>query len=99
MIGKKVIIRSEEAGVFFGTLEEKNDTQTGIEVKLTNCRRIWYWEGATTLSQLSQEGTILPKECLFTVTVPEIVIEKVVEILPCSEKGIESIESVPIWKL
>jgi hypothetical protein len=99
MIGKKVIIRSEEAGVFYGTLEEKNDTQTGIEVKLTNCRRIWYWEGATTLSQLSQEGTIVPEKCEFTMSVPEIVIEKVVEILPCSEKGIKSIEGVKVWKI
>lgn len=95
----KVIIRSEEAGVFFGTLEEKNDTQTGIEVKLSNCRRIWYWEGATTLSQLSQEGTSLPEKCQFTIEVPEIIIEKVVEILPCSDVAIKSIEEVPVWKL
>lgn len=98
-MNNKVIIRSEEAGVFYGTLEEKNDTQTGIEVKLSNCRRIWYWEGAATLSQLSQEGTKFPEKCQFTVVVPEITIEKVVEILPCSEEGIKSIEEVPIWKL
>ena len=71
----KVIIRSEEAGVFFGTLEEKNDTQ------------------------LSQEGTSLPERCQFTVVVPEIIIEKVVEILPCSDVAIKSIEEVPVWKL
>ena len=94
----KVIIRSIEAGVFYGTLKEKNDTQTGIEVILENCRRIWYWEGATTLSQLSQEGTVSPEKCQFTMHVPEIIIEKV-EILPCSEQGIKSIEEVPIWKL
>lgn len=95
----KVIIRSIEAGVFYGTLEEKNDTQTGIEVKLSNCRRMWYWEGAATLSQLSQEGTKFPDKCQFTVVVPEIIIEKVVEILPCSDIAAKSIEEVPVWKL
>lgn len=95
----KVIIRSIEAGVFYGTLEEKNDTQTGIEVKLSNCRRIWYWDGAATLSQLSQEGTQTPDKCQFTMSIPEIIIEKVVEIIPCSDIAIKSIEEVPIWKL
>ena len=34
MIGKKVIIRADRAGVFFGTLKEKN----GNEVTLSDCR-------------------------------------------------------------
>lgn len=39
---KKVIVRGDRSGVFFGTLAERN----GREVKLKNCRRIWYWAGA-----------------------------------------------------
>lgn len=42
MLNKRVIIRAEKAGVFYGTLQKKN----GTEVTLTDCRRIWYWDGA-----------------------------------------------------
>lgn len=37
-IGKRVIVRCTNAGVFYGTLREKE----GQEVILTDCRRIWY---------------------------------------------------------
>lgn len=49
---KKVIVRGDRSGVFFGTLEERN----GREVKLSNCRRLWYWDGAASNFQLAAEG-------------------------------------------
>ena len=94
MQNKKVIIRADRAGVFFGTLKEKN----GTEVTLTDCRRIWYWDGAASISQLAVDGTTKPDSCKFTVTVPEIIITGVIEIIPCSDKAIESIEGVKEWK-
>lgn len=93
-IGRKVIVRGDRSGVFFGTLAEKDDS----EVMLTNCRRIWYWEGAASLSQLAVDGTAEPDECKFTVTVDEIVIIDAIEIIPCTDKAIESIEGVEEWK-
>ena len=47
-IGKYVIVRGDRSGVFAGTLA----TRDGREVQLTDCRRIWYWEGAASISQL-----------------------------------------------
>lgn len=94
MLGKKVIIRADRAGVFYGTLKEKN----GSEVKLTNCRRLWSWDGAASLSQLAVDGTCNAFGCKFTVVVPEIAILGVIEIIPCSETAIKSIEGVKIWK-
>ena len=94
MIGKKVIIRSDRAGVFFGTLKEKN----GSEVTLTDCRRLWYWHGAASLSQLAVEGTKRAMDCKFTVTVPVITILGVIEIIPCTEEAVKSIEGVEVWK-
>lgn len=94
----KVIIRSDKAGVFYGTLESKESTVSGVEVTLTNCRRIWYWEGAATLSQLAVEGTKSPKQCKITIEVPSMTIMNVVEIIPCSEEAIASLDSVPVWK-
>ena len=95
MENRKVIIRSDRAGVFFGTLKEKN----GDEVTITNVRRLWYWAGAASLSQLAVDGTAKPECCKFTVTVPEITILGVIEIIPCSDKAIASIEGVKEWKI
>lgn len=95
MIGRKVIVRGDRSGVFFGTLAEKD----GREVMLTNCRRLWYWDGAASISQLAVDGTAEPKKCNFTVTVESIVVLDAIEIIPCADKAIESIEGVPVWKI
>lgn len=92
--GKKVIVRGDRSGVFFGTLAEKD----GQEVKLEKCRRLWYWDGAASISQLAVDGTTAPENCKFTVTVEEIEILDAIEIIPCTAKAIESIEGVKEWK-
>ena len=91
---KKVIIRADRAGVFFGTLVERN----GSEVKMKECRRLWRWEGANSLSQLAVEGTKKPSGCKFTIIVPEMEILGVIEVIPCTLEAIKSIENVPVWK-
>ena len=94
-IGKKVIIRGDRSGVEFGTLVAQN----GMEVTLHNARRLWYWDGAASLSQLAKDGTAIPRECKFTVTVDSITILDAIEIIPCTDKAIKSIEEVREWKL
>ena len=94
-INEKVIIRADRAGVFYGTLAEKE----GTEVELKNCRRIWYWDGAASISELALSGVTKPNECKFSVTVPQIVVMGVIEIIPCTEAAINSIEAVPVWKM
>lgn len=94
-LNKKVIVRSESAGIFYGTLTSID----GNSVELINCRRIWYWEGAATISQMAMEGVNMPKECKFTMPVNEIMIFNVCEIIPCTPEAITSIENVPIWKI
>lgn len=89
-----VIARTYCAGVFAGYIVKEN----GKEMTLANARRIWYWEGAASLSQLSQEGTSRPDKCKFPMEVPEVRLKEVIEILPCSEKARESIAKVAIWK-
>lgn len=93
-IGKKVIVRGDRSGVFFGTLKEKE----GQEVVLANCRRLWYWEGAASISQLAAEGTTNPGGCKFTISVDEIGILDAIEIIPCTENAVQSIEKVSVWK-
>ena len=91
---QKVIVRADRAGVFFGEIAERN----GSEVIMANVRRLWYWDGAASLSQMAVDGVSNPAECKFTVTVPEMMILGVIEIIPCSDKAIKSIEGVKEWK-
>lgn len=93
-VGKQVIVRGESSGVFYGTLKEKS----GREVTLNRCRRIWYWDGAASISQLAIDGVSKPKYCKFTVYVDSISILDAIEIIPVTSKAIESIESVESWK-
>ena len=93
MIGKYVMCRTYSAGVFAGTLEERN----GKEVRLSNARRIWYWDGAASLSQLAQSGTSKPENCKFPEPVSEVLLTEAVEIIPITDDAKATIESVPIW--
>lgn len=99
LIGKKVICRSDRAGVFFGTLNEVESVGDKYTVELTECRRIWYWSGAASLSQLASEGVKAANSCKFTVVVNEIVIAGVIEIIPCSDEAVQNINSVSVWKI
>ena len=94
-LNKKVIVRGDRSGVFFGTLVERE----GQEVKLEKCRRIWYWDGAASISQLAKEGTKKPNKCKFTITVDSIVIFDAIEIILCTDEAIKSIEGVEEWKM
>ena len=95
MINKKVIVRGDRSGIFFGTLAQKD----GREVMLKNCRRLWYWSGAASISQIAKDGVANPNNCKFTVTVDEIVILDAIEIIPCTEKAIINIEGVQTWMI
>ena len=90
-----VIARTKSAGVFAGYLK----TRSGDEVVLVNARRIWYWDGAATLSQLSIDGTSKPGNCKFPEAVDKVLLLGVIEILYPTAKSQKSIEGVPIWKL
>ncbi len=90
------IVRCVSAGVFMGYVA-KSDLSKGV-VKLKNARRLWYWSGACSLSQLATDGTAKPKDCKFPCAVAEIQLAQVIEIIPCTAKALESINGVAIWK-
>ncbi len=94
MINKKVIVRAASAGVFFGTLLMKE----GDEVLLADARKLHYWEGAGAVEGIALDGVSKPAKCRFTVWVDELVIKGWIQILPCTDKAIAIIESVPEWK-
>ena len=88
------IVRCYGAGVFFARVESLD----GQTAQLRDARRIWYWDGAASLSQLATDGTKAPGSCKFTVTVPQMTVTQVIEIIPCSEQAIASIGGVKEWK-
>lgn len=98
LVGKKVIIRSYGAGVFYGILNEYEKVGDKYCVELLSCRRLWYWQGAASLSQLATEGVKNPEDCKFTVTVDSMVISSVIEIIPTTADAQKIIEEVSIWK-
>ena len=93
---KTVIVRTYAMGVFMGELQPES-TET-VKV-LHNARRIWYWSGASSLSELAVKGTSKPKDCKFPVPVPrvELTSPQGFEILDVTDEAKKSIESVEIW--
>ena len=90
---EKVIVRSNGAGVFFGELKELN----GEVATMVNVRKLFYWDGAAAVEQLAVDGTSKPEGCKFTVSVDEMQIMNVLQIIPCTEKAINSLSNVKIW--
>jgi hypothetical protein len=88
------IVRTYSAGVFAGEIVSQN----GKEVVMKNARRLWYWSGAASLSQLAMEGTCKPDECKFPCEVLEVTLTEAIEILKCTEKAKNSIASVKVWE-
>jgi len=93
MIGKYVICRTYSAGVHAGILKEKN----GKEATLTDSRRLWYWDGASSLSELAQRGTSRPDNCKFPCPVDQIDLTEVIEYLKCTDVAEKSIREVKEW--
>jgi hypothetical protein len=83
----RVIVRTYSAGVHFGTLAK----HAGKEVVLTDSRRIWYWTGANTLSEISLRG--VGSGSKVSESIPYITLTEAIEIIPCSAEAAANIES------
>lgn len=89
LIGEKVIVRSRDAGVHFGTVSSKN----GDEVYLTDSRRLWKW--------VCKKGDFVQGVAKYGITDESKVgcftdqaILGVCEIIPCSQGAAISIENM-----
>lgn len=88
------IIRTQSAGVFAGYIESKD----GKQVVIRKARRLWYWEGAASLSQLAQSGTSKPESCKFPEEVDRIEVTEAIEILDATAEAKKTIDTVRVWK-
>lgn len=90
-----VLVRTYSAGVHVGYLK----SHKGKEVVLLNSRRIWKWSGAASLSQISVDGVENKDgECKISVVVKKITLTEAIEIIPCEQNAIDSINEVKEWK-
>lgn len=92
---KYCIVRTYSAGVFAGYLKD----QEGKIGTVLQARRLHYWDGAASLSQLSQEGVTKPQNCRFPLEVPEISLTEIIEVLSCTEAARLNIADVPVWEM
>lgn len=93
IVGRYCMVRTYSAGVFAGTVVSRD----GKEIALKDARRIWYWKGAASLSQLATEGTSAPKQCKFPAPVAEVLLTEVIEIIPITDSAKASIAKVAPW--
>lgn len=87
------IIRSDRAGAFFAIIKSLAGSNT---VVLDHCRRLYYWKGACSLSQMAIDGTDDPG-CQFSVETFNHTIMGVIEIIQCTKKAENKIKSVKDW--
>ena len=92
MIGKKVIVRTYSAGVWFGVLAEKS----GSEVIIESARRMWRWQTkeSISLSSVAIHGIDNSRS-----KIAQAVDEQwlnAIEITPCEPLAIKSLESADV---
>jgi len=92
--GTYVIVRCRDAGVHAGEYRDHE----GREVRLINSRRLWYWSGAASLSELAAHGAKNTDSCKFAVSVKEITLLDACEIITCDPGGEKMIRDCPEWR-
>lgn len=95
MKNQKYIVRCDRSGVFYGEIEKRD----GQDVTMKNARCLWRWYGAASLMQMALEGVKQPEDCKFTVTVDSLEVLDAIEIIPCTDAAVKSIEAVGPWKV
>ena len=93
LLNKKIIARIDRAGVFHGTL----DYIDGEIIRLKDARRIYYWNGALSVTDIAAKG-ITGGKVTIPVSTVEFMSDKIVELNECSEESTKSIESINAWK-
>ena len=93
-----VVIRSYAAGVFYGYLKQKKAELNGINITLLMAKRIHYWDGACSLTQLAIDGSKAQSNCRITDAIESQFIANVTEILPMTNTAKTNLDGVKIWK-
>ncbi len=91
-VGKRCIVRTYASGVHLGTVESVENGGQFSRCTLKDARRIRYWYGARSLSEVARDGINTAKSQVH-VNIPEHFIEDAIEFIPATEAAIASIEA------
>lgn len=91
IINNKCLVRSYDAGVYFGTVTAVD----GETVRMEDVRNIWCWSGASCLSQIANDGIHGGK---VSPVVGSMVLNRCCQIIPCTGKAVKNLESIRAWK-
>ena len=92
------IVRTYSAGVFAGYVKVAPSGDSK-QATLLKARRLWYWDGAASLSELAVHGVAKPENCKFPCEVPLINLTEVIEVIPATKKAQDSIAGVAEWRM
>jgi len=92
---KYCVIRTYSAGVHIGYVKEFGEKHPQ-HAKLLKSRRLHYWSGACSLSQVAMDG--VASDSRIAMEIPEIDLTDVIEVIPCSEKAAEFFKGAKAWK-
>jgi hypothetical protein len=96
LIGRRVLIRSSDSGVHYGTLIAVD----GTAVRLENSRRLWEWSTGGTGISLSEVAIcgIEHKGSKVTMVLPDLIVSGVCEIIPTHGMCDATIDGAPVHK-
>lgn len=88
-----VIVRGDRSGVFAGVFV----SEEGRTVELTECRHIYYWNGAANTAEMSLHGVSKPGECKFLAPVARLRVLDAIEVIDCTPAAETSLRGVSVW--
>jgi len=90
------VVRTYSAGVHIGYVHTFGKDNNPQYAKLLKSRRLHYWSGACSLSQVAMDG--VSPDSRIAMELPEIELTDVIEVIPCSEKAMEFFRDAKPWK-
>lgn len=87
MTGKYVLVRTFSAGVHFGQLVSRK----GKEVMLADAKRIWNWQGAKTLNEMSIAGVDVSRSKI-AAAIPSVLLTEAIEVIPCAPEAVANLK-------
>ena len=90
IMNKKCIVRSYDAGVYYGTVTAVD----GETVKVEDVRNIWSWEGANCLADVAVKGI---RDGEVSRVVSSMVLNGCCQIIPCTEDAIRNLDNIRVW--
>lgn len=89
------VVRTCSAGVHIGYVKSFGEKHPQHALLLKS-RRLHYWDGACSLSQVAMDG--VNDSSRIAMELPVIELTDVIEVIPCSSKAADYFKAAKVWK-